>query len=74
MARLVHPELSAAWQLDERQTSPGFVVEPGFDCDSFAREFPDCGVDVPAQEKKFVTRFSGLGGMDGNFGRRKRED
>jgi len=74
VARLVHPELSAAWQLDERQTSPGFVVEPGFDCDSFARELLHCGVDVTAHEKKFVTRFSCLSEMDGNFGRRKRED
>jgi hypothetical protein len=74
VARLVHPELSAAWQLDERQTSPGFVVETGFDCDSFARELLYCGVDVTAHEKKFVTRFSWLSGVDGNFGRRKRED
>jgi len=50
------------------------VVEPRFDCDSFARELLHCGVDVTAHEKKFVTRFSWLSGMDGNFGRRKRED
>jgi len=74
VARLVHPEISAAWQLDERQTSPGFVVEPGFDSDSFARKLPHRGVDVTAQEKEFVTRFSWLSGMDGNFGRRKRKD
>jgi len=74
VARLVHPELSAAWQFDERQTSPGFVVQAGFDCDSLARELLHCGVDVTAHEKNFVTRFSWLGGMDGNFGRRKRED
>jgi hypothetical protein len=75
VARLVYPELSAAWQLDERQTSPGFVVEARFDSDAFALELLHRGVDVTAQEKEFVTRFSwGLGGMDGNFGRRKRED
>jgi len=74
VARLVHPELCAAWQLDERQTPPGFVVEPGFDRDSFARELLYCGVDVTAHEKKLVTRFSWLSGMDGNFGRWKRED
>jgi len=49
-------------------------VDPRFDCDSFARELLYCGVDVTAHEKKFVTRFSCLSGMDGNFGRRKRED
>src|SRR5439155_26468630 len=63
-----------AWQPDECQTSPGFVVGPGFAGDSFARELLHCGVDVTAHEKKLVTRFSWLSGMDGNFGRRKRED
>ncbi len=74
VARLVDPELAAAWQTDEGQAAPILVVEGPLDCDSFGFELSRCGIDVLAEQVKLLAGLSGLGRMHRELGWRKRKD
>ncbi len=74
MARLVDPELAAAWQTDEGQTAPILIVNRAFDGYSTVLELSQGAIDVIGEQIDILAGLPCLSRMNRELRWWKRED
>ena len=76
MLGLIEEEFTRSGNAQGRQRSPSFLRDAACELHAFRFELGDCRIQVVAHEIKLMRAVprGRIGGMDGEFGGRKRED